>query len=270
MSRALMIKKAAAAALAVCMICGVCGVMGAAADEVIELPIIPVIVERESNGFKYITKLDDSAEITGCTKESSDTLVIPAKIGGKTVASIAKGAFTETNSFDTVVIPVTVKKINKGAFNKADVKTVIIPPTTDDVPEDAFYTKGMYEAYKAYLQGLSGGDTGELELYGDEDVIKPVGDVLEIKCSENSAAASAADALGAKKTLMQGYTAETGDIDCNGNLNNRDLKQLQTYIASENSTLLTPSFDVSGDGVINNVDLKLLQRFLTGEEVEAY
>ena len=272
MGAASVIKRLAAAASAVCVICAAGGVTGTASDDRIELPVIPVKVEPvvlNENGFKYIVLADDTAELTGCFRENADTLIIPAELGGKRVSSIAEKAFAAGNSFDTVVIPVTVERLAANTFFKADIKTVIVPPTVTEMPGNAVYTKAMYEAYLAFMQSLPGGDTGELDLYG-EDIIAPVGDALEIKCSVGSAAETAADSIGAKKTLMRGYTAMTGDTDCNGICNNRDLKQLQTYITTGDKSVLTPSFDTDGNGVINNSDIKLLQSSLTGIDVKIY
>ena len=55
---------------------------------------------------------------------------------------------------------------------------------------------------------------------------------------------------------------EAGDVNGDGNLNNRDLALLQKYLNDWDVTVADMGADVNGDGTINNRDLAALQRIL--------
>lgn len=273
MSSASIVKKTAAVAAALCLLCAGGSVIGSASSGVVELPVIPLTDENdvfEKNGFKYILE-GTSASIVGCTLEDDDMLIIPAQINGWEVTSVEKGFLGEGASFGTVVFPSTLKKIANRAINKADVGKVVFPAGLTNIPEEAVCSKKMHKAYEEYLAGLGlGGNTGELDLMGQTGLVKPVGNALTVVCAKGSAAESYANAIGAEKQIMTGYTGLAGDINCDGVRNNRDIKQLQKYITGSDASIFTPSFDVNGDGVINNPDMKHLQKYLIGENVKVY
>ena len=59
-----------------------------------------------------------------------------------------------------------------------------------------------------------------------------------------------------------------GDVNEDGNVNNRDLGLLLRHTNSWEVTLNLAAADVNGDGNVNNRDLGLLQRYLNGWDVE--
>ena len=256
-------------AAAVCVLLAA-GLSCSAAVNAFELPLIPpkpepqVFIEGE---YTYALLYDGTAELRGCSAESEDVLFVPAEIAGHKVSAIGKGFLDEEDSFGTVVIPGTVYRIASEAVYMADVNSVVISPLTRAVPEDAFYTQRMYAAYLDYVRGL------ELSGLVPEDaggMIKPVGDVFTVKCSPDSPAAEYAKMVGAETVLMKDYTGEPGDINCDGKLNNRDLKQLQSYIFCGGTEQLTPSYDVNGDGCVDGLDITRLRDFLAGLGVTVY
>ncbi len=59
-----------------------------------------------------------------------------------------------------------------------------------------------------------------------------------------------------------------GDINGDGNVNNKDLSALQRYFAGWPVEVILPACDTNGDGKMNNKDLSNLQRYLAGWPVE--
>ena len=61
-----------------------------------------------------------------------------------------------------------------------------------------------------------------------------------------------------------------GDINGDGQVNNKDLTRLQRYLGGENVQVVTAAVDVNGDGKINNKDLTRLQRYISFKDVEIF
>ncbi|MBR5295504.1 MAG: leucine-rich repeat protein, partial [Clostridia bacterium] len=59
-----------------------------------------------------------------------------------------------------------------------------------------------------------------------------------------------------------------GDVNCDGEINNKDVGLLQRYINGWDVEIDLDAADVTRDGKINNKDLALLQRFISGWNVE--
>lgn len=262
-------RRAAAVAAAACFVCAVGGVVSGSAENT--GPVIPTTGGdgvQEKNGFKY-TVSGGAAVLVGCTRADDDMLIIPAELDGWTVSGIETGFLGEDRDFDTVVIPSTVTSVAKYSVYGADVKKIIFPAGLDNIPEDAFCTKSMIDAYSDYIGSIGGGNLGELEPIGTAGIVKPVGSALTVYCAAGSGADSYADGIGADKQVISGYTGAAGDINCDGALNNRDLKQLQKYINGEDA-FFTPSFDADGSGAVDDDDISRLQRYLAGENVTVY
>ena len=68
-----------------------------------------------------------------------------------------------------------------------------------------------------------------------------------------------------------GYTIEIavtyGDLNDDGNINNRDLALLQQYLNGWSVTVNEAACDANADGNVNNRDLALLQQYLNGWSV---
>ena len=58
-----------------------------------------------------------------------------------------------------------------------------------------------------------------------------------------------------------------GDINGDGNVNNKDLTRLMKYLAGEDVTVVEVALDTNGDGNVNNKDLTRLMKYLAGEDV---
>jgi hypothetical protein len=58
-----------------------------------------------------------------------------------------------------------------------------------------------------------------------------------------------------------------GDLNADGDINNRDLVLLQQYLNGWDVTIDSAACDVTADGDINNRDLVLLQQYLNGWDV---
>ena len=261
MAEAGIIKRVAAIAAAGCLVCAVGSVVSgsAAGDGSVQ----------EKNGFKYTIPGDGTAVLVGCTREDDDLLIIPAEIDGWTISAIDTGFLGEGSEFGTVVIPSSVKTVAKHAIYGADVNTVILPAGLENIPEDAICTGKMIKAYTDYVESIGGENLGELEVIGQTGILKPVGSALTVKCAAGSKGAAYAESLGADRQGISGYTGLAGDVNCDGKLNNRDLKQLQKFIGGDTS-LLTPSFDADGSGAIDEGDIGRLQSYLVGENVKVY
>lgn len=75
--------------------------------------------------------------------------------------------------------------------------------------------------------------------------------------------------------LMSGYTTLdtltvvlTGDMNCDGKVNNRDVAMGTRYLVEKEAFGLAQvtAFDVNGDGKVNNRDAAMLSRYLVGKE----
>jgi hypothetical protein len=67
--------------------------------------------------YIYITNIDNTITITGCTGISGDNITIPDTINGLTVASIGAGAFQHNSSLTNITIPASVISLGSLAFS---------------------------------------------------------------------------------------------------------------------------------------------------------
>ena len=89
-----------------------------------------------ADGFTY-TVSADSATVTGCDGTCPTTLIIPAILGGYSVASIGIGAF-QINSLTSVTIPSSVTSIGTAAFLVNQLTSVTIPSSVTSIGSYAF------------------------------------------------------------------------------------------------------------------------------------
>lgn len=77
-----------------------------------------------SGDYKYKVLSDGAAQITDYTGKAS-TLTIPSTLGGKTVTSIGKTAFTMSTTLTSVTIPDSITEIGYGAFTVCSKLTTV-------------------------------------------------------------------------------------------------------------------------------------------------
>ena len=92
-----------------------------------------------TDGFVYIIKDDDSAEIVGYTGQQSQ-IDIPAAIDGHPVSSLGRTAFSAISTLQELHIPGNVKSIGFRCFEFCDnLKTVSIDEGVEKIELGAFY-----------------------------------------------------------------------------------------------------------------------------------
>ncbi len=85
------------------------------------------------------TTSGSNVTITKCRADAFGSASIPGTINGKTVVSIANGAFSDCNELDSIVIPDSVTTIGKEAFkNCSAAKSITIGKKVKTIGEDAF------------------------------------------------------------------------------------------------------------------------------------
>ena len=72
----------------------------------------------------------------------------------------------------------------------------------------------------------------------------------------------------AATSTTTGQDVRFGDVNGDGDVNNKDLGLLQRYINGWSVEIDVIAADISGDGEINNKDLGLLQRYINGWDVQ--
>lgn len=88
---------------------------------------------------------EDGAVITGY-RGSDETLVIPARIGGRTVVGIAAGAF-EGCSARRIIFPNTLKWVEDGAFRECNADSLLLFDNIEDIGDAAFPDGGLKQLY---------------------------------------------------------------------------------------------------------------------------
>ena len=92
----------------------------------------------EETDWTWEEQPDGTAVITGYSGET-DTVTIPAEIGGKRVSGIADAAFASSTGFADVTVPGTVARIGNAAFaGIATLKTVTVEQGVEEIGSEAF------------------------------------------------------------------------------------------------------------------------------------
>ena len=64
--------------------------------------------------------------------------------------------------------------------------------------------------------------------------------------------------------------AKAGDINGDGEVNNKDLTRLMKYLAGAEVETVSLALDVNGDGEVNNKDLTRLMKYLAGTDIQIF
>ncbi len=94
-------------------------------------------------GFEY-TLSDGGAVIVGCTSSETD-LVIPEKLGGKTVTNVAKDAFAGCGVFGRVTVPGTIKRLTHAGFGSLRAESIEIGEGTEIIDGCCFVCEELTE-----------------------------------------------------------------------------------------------------------------------------
>ena len=107
----------------------------------IDSPSIPFFKDAD---FIYRKMDDSSVYVDGFVGKKSE-IIVPDHVKNFAVVKIARCAFVENKTLETVTIPDTVKMIGDGAFEAcSSLKAICIPKSVSQIGASAFY--GLYVA----------------------------------------------------------------------------------------------------------------------------
>ncbi|MCR5816222.1 MAG: leucine-rich repeat protein [Ruminococcus sp.] len=183
---------------------------------------------------------------------SAQKVNIPSEILGFPVTGIGADAFFNCTKITELILPDTLKTIERGAFFHALTKatSITIPKSVTTVDD---YSIG----WKVTSSG------GSYSYDGDYSVFKP-GKIstLTICCYKNSAAHKYAVKNGFSYTLLEEPAAMLGDVNNDKEINIKDVALLKQYLAKWNVDIDKDAADANGDGEINIKDLALLKQYI--------
>lgn len=118
-------------------------------DGPVDVPApLPTPVPEPQDGlvwgsFTYDAHADGTATIQGAT--AGGDIVIPVRIQGRTVTSIAEGAFKDRSDIRSVHLPTSLEEIGKEAFARSGITDVFVPASVTTVEEGAFESCGALQ-----------------------------------------------------------------------------------------------------------------------------
>ncbi len=113
----------------------------------------PFTANAASNGEYTYEVIDDLVEITGY-KGKSTAVYIPEKINGKSVFSIAEGAFMGNKNITKIVIPDSVYYVDNNAFkNCVNLSSFKISKNLLCIGKDVFYNTAYYNDKNNWKDG---------------------------------------------------------------------------------------------------------------------
>ena len=113
--------------------------IAAKAEDAAVTPVEAVSAADVFSGFQYSEETDGTLTIIKCSNMSGD-IVIPAQVGGITVAAIGSGAFENCTEITSVTFQEGVKVLYDDAFSGCTaLKSVSLPSTLQTIYSGAFY-----------------------------------------------------------------------------------------------------------------------------------
>lgn len=134
-------KKFLSVLLALCMVAGTAAaspeqmIVQAAEEDIVD----PVGDELRYGNYQYQVQQDGTVMITKYYDDGTTSIVIPSEIDGKKVTSMGESAFFECENLTNIVIPNSVKCIEKNAFSGcASLTSITIPDSVTTIGNLAF------------------------------------------------------------------------------------------------------------------------------------
>ena len=134
-------KKFLAVLLALCMVAGTATaspeqmIVQAAEEDIVD----PVGDDLRYGNYQYQVQQDGTVMITKYYDDGTTSIVIPSEIDGKKVTSMGESAFFECENLTNIVIPNSVKCIEKNAFSGCYSLTgITIPDSVTTIGNSAF------------------------------------------------------------------------------------------------------------------------------------
>ena len=159
-------KKILSAVLAFCMLFG----SAAALPEGVFSESTSITASAAVSGkYEYEAIDNKTVRITKYNGEA-DTVIIPSKLGGKTVTEIGEEAFKDNDYLVTLKIPDTVKVIGESAFQECEslAGTIVIPKNCTLIDKYAFY--GCISIRKVSIPAGAAKEIGDSAFYGCENL----------------------------------------------------------------------------------------------------
>ena len=199
-------------------------------------------------------------------------------------------AFTGCSALREIVFAGDAPTIENNSFNNVTA-TAYYPTNNSSWTEDKFQDYGSgHITWKAYgpvtlsLNACGGSVTPETltvnagEAVGELPVPTREGWVF-LGWFETEAESASAAGQGEKITAESVFNANStiyahwrllGDINGDGELNNKDVTRLIRYIKYNDVTVLEDALDVNGDGEVSNKDVTRLIRYIKYGDVEIH
>lgn len=215
-------------------------------------PVVP-----SEGDFSYVIN-NGEVTITSYTGSASN-VEIPSQIEGLPVTVIENYAFENCGYITEIVIPNSVETIGEGTFSGcSSLEEVTIGNGVSSIGNYAFHSCGSLTSLTIKTKDA---EIGKRIVDGC--------DVLErVYLYENSTADEYFSSdLYTKIYLSEEEAADFGDINCDGDVDVKDIVLFAQYLADWNVEIEENSADCNCDGTLNTKDIVLLAQYLAGWDV---
>ena len=185
----------------------------------------------------------------------------------ESLTSIGEAAFMNCSALTEIAIPVSVKEIKTQAFYGCEgITEISIPDGIETIPLWAFC---RCTKLKKVIIPNSVKEIGSQAFHHDS-LIETVLYYGSREQWDNISISEGNDYL-LNATWHYNYVPHTpGDINGDGNINNKDLTRLFQYLSDWDVEVNEAALDINGDGTVNNKDLTRLFQYLSDWEVEIF